>query len=187
MRNVRENHAELLCDHKFPLCDGCGFRAMRKAGYAQGQGGEQAKKVGCSCGTAWLCFECQIDAYETRKSIADGERMTRRGIVGCAVVDQDTKLAVLGTICRCGNEELGNEMYWECVWCNGVEKLERPIPYGDIQARRAPAGGFQEVAIEQGGFDDGEIEHFEAERCGIDENGLPNTGLEGLLREGAKR
>ncbi|KAL8941219.1 MAG: hypothetical protein Q9216_002396, partial [Gyalolechia sp. 2 TL-2023] len=69
------------------LCDNCatyGLEAVAKPGDVENG---ILKKMGCSCGSEWMCFECALLEMEIAKVNYETERDFRRGLVGVGVLD----------------------------------------------------------------------------------------------------
>ncbi|KAL9006377.1 MAG: hypothetical protein Q9188_000851 [Gyalolechia gomerana] len=101
------------------LCDDCatfGLAAVAKPGDVEDG---RLKKVGCSCGSEWKCFDCALLEMEIAKVDYETERDFRRGLVGVGVLD-DKRCVWVGDSCICGDPLYGNEIAWRCTSCKGI-------------------------------------------------------------------
>ncbi|KAL8942355.1 MAG: hypothetical protein Q9211_001416 [Gyalolechia sp. 1 TL-2023] len=101
------------------LCDNCATFGL--AAVARPEDFEDGKltKVGCSCGSAWKCFDCALLEMEIAKVDYETERDFRRGLVGVGVLDGE-RCAWIGDTCICGVPLDGKETAWRCTSCKGI-------------------------------------------------------------------
>lgn len=120
IKAIKTSFTRLLRNNLFPLCRTCSVTALQNAGVIYNKGGEQGRRQGCRCGTAWLCAMCQLSELEIRQAKAQAERSARSGISGLGIDGGDSKCAIMGMSCVCGELMTGREQVWKCVGCFGL-------------------------------------------------------------------
>ena len=77
-------------------------------------------KNACSCGSDWLCFDCQMNYVEMRDMNNDIEAEYRRRTLTGEDADGDDKTAYTGWSCECGGEIESDAKFSKCIGCNGI-------------------------------------------------------------------
>lgn len=117
IKAIKTSFTKLLRNNWFPLCRTCGVTAWQNAEVIYNKAGEQGRRQGCRCGTAWLCAMCQLSELEIRQAKAEAEINARNGISGLGIDGGNSKCAIMGTSCICGEPLTGREQVWKCVGC----------------------------------------------------------------------
>lgn len=120
IRAIKTSFPKLLRNNLFPLCGTCGVSALQLAEVLYGKAGPDGRWLGCRCGTAWLCATCQQSKLEYRQAKAQTETNARAGILGLGIDGGNTKCAIMGMFCVCGEPLTGREQVWICVGCSGL-------------------------------------------------------------------
>ncbi|KAL8722770.1 MAG: hypothetical protein Q9225_000781 [Loekoesia sp. 1 TL-2023] len=101
------------------LCDHCATLGVAAVAKPEDMEDGKLKRLGCTCGNNWMCFECGLREMQNAKMKYDVEWDFRRGLVGVGVLDGE-KCAWISNRCICGTPLQGNEKAWRCTNCGGI-------------------------------------------------------------------
>lgn len=102
-----------------PLCEACGTYGLTMPANPANVENGQVTKLGCTCGTDWMCYECALRDLEVAQAKYDGELEFRRNL-GSVDVQGGVQYVSIETHCICGEPLKGTERAWRCTCCLGI-------------------------------------------------------------------